>query len=205
VLFYAETVHCFCWIGKSLILVNTVQYVGIFTGAETCMEENMDTQSGSGGRAKFIIGGLLIVSAIGYLIYSSTMISREYFYTIEEIAQGGDAVHEQNLRISGAVIGDTIEYDAETLTLIFMVAHIPGDNAEIEEQGGLAYVLHQAVENPGPQLQVVHNGPMPDLLQNEAQAIMTGRLGEDGVFYADELLLKCPTKYEEAIPDQTEG
>mgnify|MGYP003349956457 CR=1 FL=1 len=39
-------------------------------------------------------------------------------------------------------------------------------------------------------------------LRNEAQAIMTGKLGEDGVFYAEELLLKCPTKYEEAVPEQ---
>jgi cytochrome c-type biogenesis protein CcmE len=31
---------------------------------------------------------------------------------------------------------------------------------------------------------------------------MTGHLGEDGVFYAEELLLKCPTRYEEAVPKQ---
>jgi len=43
------------------------------------------------------------------------------------------------------------------------------------------------------------------LLKDEAQAIMTGHLGEDGIFYADELLLKCPTKYEEAVPEQVEG
>jgi cytochrome c-type biogenesis protein CcmE len=30
-------------------------------------------------------------------------------------------------------------------------------------------------------------------------------VGDDGVFYAQELLLKCPTKYEEAVPDQAEG
>jgi cytochrome c-type biogenesis protein CcmE len=30
-------------------------------------------------------------------------------------------------------------------------------------------------------------------------------MGEDGVFVADELLLKCPTKYDEALPDQAEG
>ena len=45
----------------------------------------------------------------------------------------------------------------------------------------------------------------PDLLRGEAQAIMTGKLGDDGVFYADELLLKCPTKYEEAVPEQAES
>jgi len=31
---------------------------------------------------------------------------------------------------------------------------------------------------------------------------MTGRMGEDGVFYADELLLKCPSRYEEGVPSQ---
>jgi cytochrome c-type biogenesis protein CcmE len=51
-------------------------------------------------------------------------------------------------------------------------------------------------------IKVVYVGPKPDLLRNEAQAIMTGRLGEDGVFYAEELLLKCPTRYEEAVPEQ---
>ena len=169
------------------------------------MEEVHDTQSGSRGRAKFIIGGLLIVAAIVYLIYSSTAASAQYFLTVDEVAMKGAEVYDRDLRVSGAVMGDSIQYDPQTLTLQFTVAHIPGDNNEIEAQGGLALVLHDAVENPSSQMQVVYNGPMPDLLQNEAQAIMTGRLGEDGIFYADELLLKCPTKYEEAIPDQVEG
>jgi cytochrome c-type biogenesis protein CcmE len=51
-------------------------------------------------------------------------------------------------------------------------------------------------------MKVQYVGPLPDLLRNEAQAIVTGKLGEDGIFYADELLLKCPTKYEEAVPEQ---
>ena len=67
-------------------------------------------------------------------------------------------------------------------------------------------VLHQAVIDPTrSRMKVVYTGPKPDLLRDEAQAIMTGKLGEDGVFYADELLLKCPTKYEEAVPEQAEG
>jgi cytochrome c-type biogenesis protein CcmE len=51
-------------------------------------------------------------------------------------------------------------------------------------------------------MQVVYLGPKPDLLRDEAQAIMTGHIGSDNIFYADELLLKCPTKYEEAVPSQ---
>ena len=169
------------------------------------MEETHNPQTGSSSRIKFIVGGLLIVAAIVYLIYSSTAASAQYFLTVEEVAIKGDEVYDRDLRISGAVIGETIEYDPQTLTLKFTVAHIPGDNDEIEAQGGLATVLHNAVVNPGAVLMVEHNGPMPDLLQDEAQAIMTGRIGENGVFYADELLLKCPTKYEEAVPDQSEG
>jgi cytochrome c-type biogenesis protein CcmE len=49
------------------------------------------------------------------------------------------------------------------------------------------------------------SGPVPDLLQNEAQAILTGKVLASGVFEADEILLKCPTKYEGSVPDQIES
>ncbi|MGD9093750.1 MAG: cytochrome c maturation protein CcmE [Anaerolineales bacterium] len=172
------------------------------------MEQNVSTatETSSGGRAKFIIGGLLIFAAVVYLIVSSTQASAQYFLTVEELYAKGESVAGRDLRISGAVIGDSIQYDPQSLTLTFTVAHVPGDNKEIEAQGGLAAVLHQAVIDPGrPQLQVVYTGVKPDLLRHEAQAIMTGRIGDDGLFYADELLLKCPTKYEEVVPEQSEG
>ena len=71
--------------------------------------------------------------------------------------------------------------------------------------GGMAAVLHEATIDPTRnRINVVYIGVQPDLLRNEAQAIMTGKLGEDGVFYATELLLKCPTRYEEAVPSQAE-
>ena len=170
--------------------------------------EQTDTEvkGGSGGRMKFIVGGLLIIAAVIYLIVSSTQANAQYFLTIDEVAAKGSEVYGRDLRVSGAVIGDTIQYDPQTLELSFTVAHIPGDNDEIEAQGGLAQVLYEAVNDPSRnRVVVVYNGPKPDLLQNEAQAIMTGQIGEDGVFYADELLLKCPTKYEEAVPEQAEG
>ncbi len=152
---------------------------------------------------KFVIGGVLILGAVVFLIWSSTAATSEYFLTINELTAKGSKMVDKNLRVSGAVLGDTIKYDSQNLVLTFEVAHVPGDNAEIEAQGGLATVLHQAVIDPSRQrMKVVYKGVMPDLLRNEAQAIMTGHLGEDGVFYADELLLKCPTKYEEAVPDQ---
>lgn len=157
-------------------------------------------------RLKFLVGGLLIVAAVIYLIITSTQASAQYFMTVAELEEKGSQVVGRDLRVSGAVLGDSIQYDPQTLTLRFTVAHVPGDNKEIEAQGGLAAVLHAAVSDPArPRLQVVYKGVKPDLLRDEAQAIMTGKLGEDGVFYAEELLLKCPTKYEEALPEQSEG
>jgi cytochrome c-type biogenesis protein CcmE len=124
--------------------------------------------------------------------------------TVDELNAKGSSAINQSVRLSGAVLGDTIQYDAETLTLTFDVAHVSGDNAEIEAQGGLAVVLYEAVNDPTrSRITVRYEGVMPDLLRNEAQAIMTGKLGEDGVFVAEELLLKCPTKYEEAVPEQS--
>ncbi len=157
----------------------------------------------SGGRAKFIIGGLLIVAAVVYLIASSFQSSSQYFLTVDELRAKGAAVAGREIRISGAVIGDTIQYDSNTLTLRFTIANTPGDQKEVDRLGGLAAVLHQAVTDPkASRLQIEYKGVKPDLLRNEAQAIMTGKIGEDGVFHAQELLLKCPTKYEDAVPNQ---
>lgn len=158
------------------------------------------------GRSKFILGGLFILAAVVYLIFSSTQQSAEYFMTVDELKTKGNQVFDKSLRLSGAVIGDSIQYDPQTLTLTFDVANVPGDNAEIEAQGGLAAVLKAAVADPTrTRVTVVYVGPKPDLLRSEAQAIMTGHLGTDGIFYAEELLLKCPTKYEEAVPQQAGG
>jgi len=152
---------------------------------------------------KFVIGGVLILGAVVFLIWSSTTANSEYFLTIDELNEKGESVVDRNVRLSGAVLGDSIQYDAESLTLTFEIAHVSGDNATLETEGGLAEALHMAVMDPSrSRVTVEYIGPLPDLLRNEAQAIVTGKLGADGVFHAEELLLKCPTKYEEAVPEQ---
>jgi cytochrome c-type biogenesis protein CcmE len=167
------------------------------------MEHALPARRIAPGRLKFLIGGLLIIAAIVYLIVTSTQANSQYFLTIQELQSRGSSMVGQDVRISGAVIGDTIKYDPQTLTLSFTVANVPGDNRTIDAQGGLAEVLHAAVVDPKrARMQVVYKGAKPDLLQNEAQAIMTGKMGADGVFTASELLLKCPTRYQNAVPKQ---
>lgn len=153
-----------------------------------------------GSRSRFLIGGVIMLVAIGFLILNGTLNNAQYFITVDELISRPELVG-QTVRVSGAVIGDTIDYEASTLTIRFTMVHIP------EQTDDLAETLHLAVNDPAAARLdiVVENEPMPDLLQHEAQAILTGRLAEDGTFHADELLLKCPTRYEEAIPEQVES
>jgi cytochrome c-type biogenesis protein CcmE len=173
--------------------------------AETTMPTSQVPPVKGGGRAKFLVAGVILLAAVVFLIVTNLTSQQEYFMTVDELMSRQDEIAGRNVRISGVVLGDTIEYDGETLS--FTIANIPDSAAEIEDEGGLAEVLHQAVNDTSSErVQVVlYNEPKPDLLKHEAQAIVTGSLGDDGVFYADELLLKCPTRYEEAVPDQVAG
>ncbi len=149
---------------------------------------------------KFIIGGLLMLVAVVYLIISGTTNGARYFITIDELLKNSEYVGKP-VRMSGAVIGDTIVYDKDKLIIEFTVANIPEDTTD------LARILHEAVTNPNARRVKIHveNQVMPDLLKHEAQAILSGKLGADGVFYASELLLKCPSRYEEVAPNQVQG
>jgi cytochrome c-type biogenesis protein CcmE len=146
------------------------------------------TQAHNTSRTKFLVGGLIILVAVGYLIVSSFGSSAQYFLTVAELRGKGASIVGDDVRISGIVVGDSIMYDSQTLRLEFSVV----DN--LEDQS-----------NP---LHVIYYGPKPDLMQHEAQAIVEGVWNQDGTFYAhdraDSLLLKCPTRYEEEFPEQVE-
>ncbi|NQS91635.1 MAG: cytochrome c maturation protein CcmE [Chloroflexi bacterium] len=161
----------------------------------------------TGRPLKFIIGGVVIVGAIIFLIISSLNASAQYFLTVDEVVSKSSLgeLDGRNIRVSGAVLGETIAYDIDNLGLSFTIAHVPADNQLLADEGGLAQALHNAVtDSTRSQMEVVYTGPIPDLLQNEAQAILTGEVLPNGTFQADEILLKCPTKYEGSVPEQIE-
>jgi len=168
------------------------------------MEENRNKGLRS-NQIKFIISGGLFIIAVIVLIISATRTTAEFFLTVEELISSQEDLQSQNIRVSGAVLGDSIQFDPETGLLHFTIAHIPADDELTNVEGELSRVLHQAVIDPdNPRLAVVYEGAKPDMLRDEAQAIITGHLNSEGVFIAQELLLKCPSKYEEALPDQSE-
>ena len=165
--------------------------------AQTTWEKtSVTTNPARPARLKLLIGGVAILGAVAYLILSSTLSGARYFITVNDLLTSSKYAG-QTVRISGAVIGDSIAYDTEKLLIEFTIADFAQDNPD------LALALHNAVGDPkAARLKVrVENQVKPDLLKDEAQAILTGKLGSDGVFLATELLLKCPSRYEEADPN----
>lgn len=156
-------------------------------------------------RARFATLGIVLLGALIVMLMAATLTTGRFFISVNDVLSRPELVG-QTVRMTGAVIGETIRFDPDTQTISFTVAHITDKISELEALGGLGRALHLAVNDPNANRLpvIVRNQPMPDLLQNEAQAIMTGRLGSDGVFYADELQLKCPSRYESAVPDQAE-
>ena len=154
------------------------------------------TGNAGGERLKFLVGGVLILVAVVYLIVSGMAGNTRFFITVDEVINNAAYVG-QPVRVSGAVLGDTIVYNEQTLTIEFTVVHIP------EGQDVTGETLFDAVNNPNAQqMRVrVEGQTKPDLLRHEAQAIMTGTLGEDGVFVATELNLKCPSRFIEGAPE----
>jgi cytochrome c-type biogenesis protein CcmE len=150
----------------------------------------------------FVVGFIILGMSGLYLGSSSSQTSAQYFMTVSEVVNQNNITNRQ-VRISGAVIGDSIEFDEASRKLSFLIADVPADYAQVEQQGGLAIVLENAVNDPTRQrIQVVYVGEKPELLRNMAQAIITGELHSDGIFYADEILLRCPSRYEESVPNQ---
>lgn len=125
----------------------------------------------AGGRMKIIIGGAIILVVVGWLIYSNIQGSTAYYLAVGELMAGGPS--DRMVRVSGFVVGQTIDWDPQGMTLRF----------EIADESGSLPVLYKSIR--------------PDMLQDGTQAVVEGRYATSGVFEATALFLKCPSKYVE--------
>jgi cytochrome c-type biogenesis protein CcmE len=137
-------------------------------------------------KPKYLLGLALIAAAVVFLIVTSMSANAQYFYTVDELRAKGQGMIDQNVRVSGAVINSSTKFEVR------------------DNQPYLQFEIADA-DKVGAQtpLRIVYNGPKPDLIEEpHAQAIIEGHLGADGTFHADNLLLKCPSRYEEEFPNQ---
>lgn len=137
-------------------------------------------------KPKFLLGGSLIMAAVILLIATNMAATMQYFLTVTQLRDRGSSMIDRSVRVSGAVIYESTLYEMRSGE-----PHLEFDIVDTEEQIGQ--------QTP---LRIVYHGPKPDLLQPHAQAIVEGQLTPAGTFTADNVLLKCPTRYEEQFPEQ---
>ncbi|OGO40603.1 MAG: hypothetical protein A2Z03_03980 [Chloroflexi bacterium RBG_16_56_8] len=129
----------------------------------------------SGGKLKFIIGGLLILGAIAYVTLSSFQSNAIYYLNLKEVNAQRASLVGQPLRVNAPLDKSSIQFDDKTLILKF---NLKDEN----------YVLP-----------VVYKGVKPDTFEQGESVVAEGRLGADGVFQANTILVKCPSKYESEV------
>ena len=127
-------------------------------------------------KLKFVIAGVVLLVAVGYLIFNSVSTSAEYYLTVGELKAKAPAVYSQNVRVAGIVEGDSIVKDARNGTLKFTA----------EDSSGALPVVYKG-------------GAVPDIFGPGIQVVVEGKYSADGTFEANNLLAQCPSRYENAV------
>ena len=110
---------------------------------------------------------LVVAACVGYLIYSASGGSSEYYLTVSELkshTQAGD------VRVAGVVQNDVQRAD-----------------------GGLHVTFTE--KDATASMPVEYTGSVPDIFQPGITVVAEGKLGSDGVFHARTLLAKCPSRF----------
>ncbi len=128
--------------------------------------------AGLTGRWRWLLLGLAVVGLLGYLIYSATGTSAEYYETIGEMKAHPS---DREARVLGVVQDDVVHSD-----------------------GGL-HIRFTAAEGSST-MPVDYSGTVPDIFRPGVKVVVQGKLGSDGVFHARTLQAKCPSRFSSASP-----
>jgi cytochrome c-type biogenesis protein CcmE len=121
-------------------------------------------------RFVFVALAIVGVGVAATLAISSMRSNMSYFFSPSKVI-AGEAPKDNVFRLGGLVVNETLARQEDGLTVMFDVT----DNAQT--------------------VKVSYTGILPDLF-GEGQGVVTkGRLGEDGVFYAEEVLAKHDESY----------
>lgn len=113
---------------------------------------------------------ILGVGIAAILAISALRSNLSYFFSPVQV-RAGEVPAGAVFRLGGLVVKDSLVRQRDGLTVIFAVT----DNAET--------------------LQVSYTGILPDLFGEGQGMVAKGRLGEDGVFYAEDVLAKHDESY----------
>ena len=136
-------------------------------------------------QSKFLVGALLIVSAVGYLIYTSIQETKVYYFTIDEFLLKKATLTNTDVRVAGRVQDGSIQWDPAALTLTFMLTPIePGTIPVGTIPAGIP---------------VSYQGILPDMFAEGRDVIVEGVYTPEQRLVASTIMTSCPSKYEPEI------
>ena len=124
---------------------------------------------------KILATAVVMVSALGGLMYTSLSEGTEYYKHVEEVMADPGAWHGKKLQLHGFVVEKSIMRRPDTLDYIFQV------------------------HSKGQVVNARYTGIVPDTFKDNSEVVIKGYLGPDGfVVEPDGVMAKCPSKYEAA-------
>jgi cytochrome c-type biogenesis protein CcmE len=121
-------------------------------------------------RLVFVALAIAGVGAAASLALSALQSNLAYFFSPAQV-QAGEHPPDAVFRVGGMVVADTLKRQPDGLTVHFDVT----DNAAV--------------------VPVSYTGILPDLFGENQGVVAKGRIGTDGVFYAEEVLAKHDESY----------
>ena len=135
--------------------------------------------------SKFLVGALLIVSAVGYLIYTGIQETKVYYFTMDEFLLKKAALANEDIRVAGRVQAGSIQWDPAALNLTFVLTPIEQEPTSVEvTQAGVS---------------VSYQGILPDMFAEGRDVIIEGLYTPEQQLVASTIMTSCPSKYEPEI------
>ncbi len=121
-------------------------------------------------RIGFILAGLAALGIAAALVLNAFQDNLVFFFSPSQVA-AKEAPTDRTFRVGGLVETGTLKRDHDGLTVRFTIT----DTAQT--------------------VPVVYKGILPDLFKEGKGCVAQGKIGSDGVFYADEVLAKHDENY----------
>ncbi|CAN5336130.1 cytochrome c maturation protein CcmE [soil metagenome] len=124
------------------------------------------------GRALMLaLGTIVVLGALGYLLYGGLDRNLVYFLTPAELLERGDRAYDVPVRLGGQVAAGSVEWNAEALDLRFRLS-----------DGRTEIPVHA-------------KGAPPQMFRDGMGVIVEGRYNRDGTFQSTSLMVKHSNEY----------
>lgn len=121
---------------------------------------------------------VIILAVILAIVLGSGNRNASYYVSVKKVTSNGSQYVGKRVKVGGMVVAGS--WNKKSNPMEFSIRE------EKDTSGS------------GPTLKVVYNGAVPSTFGDGVVAIVTGELGKDGTVNANEMITKCPSKYESA-------